>query len=44
LQAKVQVGATLTFTKIKVGDGLLETGATLESLVDLKAPKLALLI
>ncbi len=40
LQTKVQAGATLSFTKIKLGDGTLPTGGTLEALTDLVSPKL----
>lgn len=40
LLAKVQAGATLTFTKLKVGDGTLASPATLEALNDLISPKL----
>jgi len=40
LQAKVQAGATLTFTKTKVGDGSLPPGGSLEPLNDLIGPKL----
>lgn len=40
LLAKVQAGATLTFTKMKVGDGNLVAPATLEGLNDLISPKL----
>lgn len=39
LQAKVLSGATLNFTKLKVGDGVLETGQSLETLTDLISPK-----
>ncbi|MBP2654263.1 MAG: hypothetical protein H6Q73_1832 [Firmicutes bacterium] len=40
LQTKVQAGATLTFTKIKVGDGVLASDTTLASLSDLIEAKL----
>ncbi|MDR7865173.1 MAG: phage tail protein [Sporomusaceae bacterium] len=40
LQTKVQAGATLAFTKIKLGDGTLPVGGTLEALTDLVSPKL----
>jgi len=40
LQTKVQAGATLNFTKIKVGDGVLSSGTTLASLTDLVESKL----
>ena len=42
LQAKVQAGITLTFTKIKVGDGVLQGGSTLEALTDLITPEMTI--
>ncbi len=39
LQAKAEAGAQLTFTKVKIGDGQLAQGQTLESLNDLISPK-----
>lgn len=39
LQAKVEAGVTLNFTKMKVGDGILGPGQTLENLSDLISPK-----
>lgn len=38
LQAKVEAGTTLTFTKVKIGDGQLGQGQTLEGLNDLVHP------
>ncbi|WP_088186040.1 phage tail protein [Desulfosporosinus sp. FKA] len=38
LQAKAEAGTTLTFTKVKIGDGQLGTGQTLETLTDLIHP------
>ena len=40
LQTKVQAGATLNFTKMKVGDGVLSSSTTLASLTDLVESKL----
>jgi hypothetical protein len=40
LQAKVQAGATLAFTQIKIGDGRLSAGESLDFLNDLIGPKL----
>jgi hypothetical protein len=39
LQNKVQAGAQLSFTKVKIGDGQLGSGQSLEALTDLIAPK-----
>ena len=38
LQAKGQLGATIAFTKVKLGSGLLPTGGKLEDLLDLIEP------
>lgn len=35
LQTKVQVGETLVFTKIKIGDGVLSSDSSLAALTDL---------
>ncbi|MDT8901820.1 hypothetical protein [Anaeroselena agilis] len=40
LQTKIQAGTTAAFTKIKLGDGTLPVGGTLEALTDLVSPKL----
>lgn len=40
LLTKVLAGATMTFTKIKIGDGTLASGSSLEALADLVDPKL----
>jgi len=39
LQAKVQTGTALNFTKVKIGDGQLGSGQSLEALTDLISPK-----
>lgn len=39
LQTKVQAGAQLSFTKVKIGDGQLGSGQSMEALTDLIAPK-----
>jgi len=39
LQAKVQSGTQLSFTKVKIGDGQLGSGQSLEALTDLISPK-----
>ena len=39
LQAKVEAGATLNFTKMKTGSGVIPAGQQLESLNDLVAPE-----
>jgi hypothetical protein len=42
LQAKVQTGVQLAFTKAKIGDGVLGVGQNLEALNDLLNPKMTL--
>lgn len=44
LQAKAEAGATLTFTKAKIGDGQLGQGQSLENLNDLISPQKTLTI
>ncbi|MGN7472309.1 phage tail-collar fiber domain-containing protein [Brevibacillus sp. SAFN-007a] len=44
LQAKAEAGATLTFTKAKIGDGQLGQGQSLENLNDLISPQKTLAI
>ena len=44
LQNKVQTGVTLGFTKMKIGDGTLSSGFSLEALTDLISPKMTLSI
>ena len=39
LQAKVEAGSKLNFTKIKFGDGVISGSQTLEKLIDLVSPK-----
>lgn len=39
LQAKVEAGATMTITKLKIGDGIMSGGQTVDALTDLLAPK-----
>lgn len=39
LQAKVEAGATMTITKLKIGDGTMGAGQTVDALTDLLAPK-----
>lgn len=39
LQAKVEAGATMQFTKLKIGDGILTAGQDIDSLNDLIGPK-----
>ena len=39
LQNKVQAGTALSFTKVKIGDGQLGSGQSLEALTDLISPK-----
>lgn len=42
LIAKAQTGAVLHFTRVKLGDGEIQPGSTLEGLTDLVNPKLSL--
>ncbi|MBP2655421.1 MAG: glycerophosphoryl diester phosphodiesterase [Firmicutes bacterium] len=44
LQTKIQAGATLTFTRIKIGDGVLAAVSSLEALTDLIDPLLVVQI
>ncbi|MDT3416183.1 hypothetical protein QO009_002051 [Brevibacillus aydinogluensis] len=44
LQAKAEAGVTLTFTKVKIGDGQLAQGQSLEDLNDLVSPQKILTI
>lgn len=44
LQAKVEAGATMTITKLKIGDGTMGGGQTVDALTDLLAPKKNLVI
>lgn len=39
LQAKVEAGTTMTITKLKIGDGTMGGGQTVDALTDLLAPK-----
>ncbi len=39
LQAKVEAGATMTITKLKIGDGTMGSGQTVDALTDLISPK-----
>jgi hypothetical protein len=39
LQAKIEAGETMAFTKLKIGDGALGTGQSVDNLNDLVAPK-----
>ncbi len=39
LQAKVEAGATMSITKLKIGDGTIGSGQTVDALTDLLAPK-----
>lgn len=39
LQAKVEAGASMTITKLKIGDGTLGSGQSIDNLTDLVAPK-----
>jgi hypothetical protein len=39
LQSKVQAGTALAFTRIKIGNGMLATGQSLETLTDLIDPQ-----
>ncbi|SDD90138.1 hypothetical protein [Sporomusa acidovorans] len=39
LQAKVEAGTTMQITKLKIGDGILSAGQTVDALIDLVSPK-----